>query len=170
MGINLTWNIAVMAFAITAAIVDVQTRKIPRVLTVTGFIAGLLYHAVRGGFVNALAAAAIGFVVGMALFSLGAIGGGDVKLVAALGAMLGFHTWVRAMEFAIFAAGIMALIQIIRHKAVRQTFRNIGAILRGFFTSGLRAHPVVNVQNTALIRSPFGLAAAMGTVAALLRV
>lgn len=170
MGINFTWNVAVMVFAVTAAFIDVRTRKIPRALTVAGFIAGLLYHFFHRDLLTAVVAAAIGFVIGLALFSLGAIGGGDVKLVTALGAMLGFRTWVKAMEFAIFAAAILAIIQIIRNRAVRQTLSNIGAILRGFGTSGMQAHPVVNVRNAALIRSPFGLAAAVGTIAALWKV
>jgi len=42
-------------------------------------------------------------------------------------------------------------------------------ILRAWLTGGLRAHPVINVQNSALVRSPFAVAAAVGTLYALFR-
>ena len=43
------WNIVIIAFVVTAAASDLWARKIPRWLTVTGFFAGLLFHAHYGG-------------------------------------------------------------------------------------------------------------------------
>jgi len=60
-------------------------------------------------------------------------------------------------------------VQIIRRGAVVQTLRNVVTILKTWFTSGLRAHPVINVRNECLIRSPFAVAAAVGTLCALFR-
>ncbi len=165
----MTWKLAVVAFVITVAIADVRWRKIPRSLTVPAFCAGLIYHWATGLFFNALGAAALGFAVGMALFTLGAIAGGDVKLLTALGALLGFGVWTHAMDLAIFAAAAMALVQVVRHGAVRQTLHNMAEIVRSLFRTGLREHAVLNVGNSSMIRSPFGLAAAIGTVIAVLR-
>jgi prepilin peptidase CpaA len=164
------WNLVIIAFAVTAAVADVWRRKIPPTLTISGFIAGLAFHAFHGDFLSALATAGLGFAIGLALFSLGAIGGGDVKLITALGAMMGFSTWALAMEVSIFVAAGMAIIQVVRHHAVRETLHNTGAILSGLFHSGLRAHPVVNVANANMIRSPYGLAAAIGTVVAVIKI
>lgn len=166
---RMTWDLTVMAFAATAAIADVWTRKVPRWLTVSGFIAGLAYHLFRHDVVAALGTATVGFVIGLALFSLGAIGGGDVKLITALGAMLGFHKWALAMEVSILVAGVMAVVQIIHHRAVAQTLRNLREILKGWFYVGLKAHPVLNVSNRATIRSPYALAVAVGTVVAVMK-
>lgn len=165
----MTWKLAVIAFVVTVAVADFRWRKIPRSLTVPAFFAGLVYHWAAGHFLDALGAAALGFAVGMALFTLGAIAGGDVKLLTALGALLGFSVWTKAMELAIFAAAGVAVIQIIRHRVARQTLHNLGEILQSLFTSGFREHPVLNVRNPATLRSPFGLAAAIGTVIAVLR-
>ena len=161
------WNLVIIAFVVTAAVSDLWRRKIPKVLTVTGFFAGLIFHALHGDLQTALGAALLGFIIGVAMFSLGAIGGGDVKLITALGAMLGFGPWARAMELAIFVAAGMAVIQVIRHRAVRQTVKNMGSILARLFASGWGAHPTIHVGNSGLIRSPFGLAAAMGTIVAI---
>jgi len=165
------WNSVIGAFVVTAAIADVRWRRIPRWLTVAALVTGLVVHGFRGwmDFRSAAAAALLGFGAGLALFCLGAIGGGDLKLITALGAMLGVGLWAFAMEVAILASVAMALVQIIRRRVVLQTIRNVVTILKSWVTSGLRAHPVINVHNESLVRSPFAVAAAVGTLCALFR-
>jgi prepilin peptidase CpaA len=163
------WNAAVLAFAITAAAGDLHARKIPRVLTVTGFAAGLAFHTVFGGILSALLASLLAFVIGLAFFQAGAIGGGDVKLMIALGAMLGTRPWLCAMEAAVLTAGAIALVQAARHGLLRRTLANIAETLRWVRHNGLKTHPVINVGNTAMLRAPFGVAAAVGTLIALVR-
>jgi prepilin peptidase CpaA len=163
------WKVVIIAFVVTAAYADYRTRRIPRALTITAAAAGLAFHGIYGGIVSSLEAAALAFVIGLALFSLGAIGGGDVKLITALGAMMGLPSWAEAMEVAIFVAAAMALFEVIRHRALRQTLRNMADILGGLFTKGLRPHPSLNVSNPGTLRSPFGMAAAIGTIVAMIR-
>ncbi len=160
------WNALIIAFVITAAVADVRCRRIPRLLTVSGFAAGLFAHWFHGDLFSSASAAVVGFTIGLALFSLGAIGGGDVKLITALGAILGFSPWSRAMAVAIFVACGMALVQMVRHRAVRRTFGNVLEILRSWLQHGFKAHAEINVTNPAAIRSPFGVAAAVGTMVA----
>jgi len=163
------WNGIIMAFVLAAALADLRWRRIPRLLTVAAFLTGLIVHWTRGDFWSAAATALLGFAIGLSFFSLGAIGGGDVKLITALGAMLGFGPWTFAMEVTILAAAVMAMVQIIRRKVVVQTLRNVVAILKSWLTGGFRAHPVINVQNSTMVRSPFAVAVAVGTLCALVR-
>lgn len=162
------WKSLIVGFVITAAYADIRTRRIPRELTVAAILAGLAYHALTGGFTNALVGAALAFAVGMAMFSIGAIGGGDVKLITALGSMLGLDSWGRAMATAIVVAAVMALIEVVRHRAVRQTARNMWEICKTLLGTRFHGHPVLNVKNSAALRSPFGVAAAIGTIVALI--
>jgi prepilin peptidase CpaA len=161
------WQAFVIAFVVTCAIGDVRWRKIPRAFTTCGVIAGLAFHLWNGGLASAAAAAFLGFAVGLAFFQLGAIGGGDVKLMAALGALLGLQPWLVAMQIAVFVAALMAVAQIFKRGAWRQTLENMREILRALKAQGLRAHPVLNVRNAAMMRAPFGVAAACGTLFAL---
>ncbi len=162
------WNAFVVAFALTCAIGDARWRKIPRTFTTCGVIAGLAFHFYTGSLASAAAASFLGFAVGLAFFQLGAIGGGDVKLMAALGALLGLQPWLVAMQIAVFVAALMAVAQIFRRGAWRQTLSNMGEILRALREQGLRAHPAINVRNAAMIRAPFGVAAACGTLFAVM--
>ena len=84
------------AIAITlgcaAAFDDLRRNAVSNWINALALGAGLLYHAVRGGwtgFALALAGALLGFVVFLLFYWLGAMGGGDVKLMAAFGALLG---------------------------------------------------------------------------------
>jgi prepilin peptidase CpaA len=159
----------ILAFVVTAALADIWWRKIPNGLTVFGLIAGLSFHLVRGGFLSSLTASVIGFAVGITFFHLGAIGGGDVKLITALGALLGTRDWLLAMELAILVAGLVALLQVVRRRALRQTLHNMIEIARGLGSRGLQRHPEIHIGNPMTFRAPFGFAAAIGTVIALVQ-
>lgn len=75
-----------------AAIDDLRRNKISNIIVVCGLAGGVLYHgSTRGlpGVGMALAGTAVGLAVLMAFYCLGALGGGDVKLMGAFGALLG---------------------------------------------------------------------------------
>ncbi|MEQ8789782.1 MAG: A24 family peptidase [Pirellulaceae bacterium] len=84
--------LVVVSFTLTAATLDVRTRKVPNWLTVPVFAAGLIFHTLTGG-LSGLGFAAGGFATGfgilLVLWLIGGGGGGDVKLMGALGAWLG---------------------------------------------------------------------------------
>jgi prepilin peptidase CpaA len=161
-----TWNALVVAFVVTAAVSDACTRKIPRILTTAGVLTGLLYHALAGGLGSSVVAMVIAFAAGLTCFWIGAIAGGDVKLITALGSMLGLNRWMLAMEAAIFVAAVIGLVQVVRSGALVRTLMNIGEITGGFLRQGLKPHPIFHAGNAGTIRSPFGVAAALGTVVA----
>ena len=61
-------------------------------MTVTAFVAGLLYHTVTNGWQGlgfALAGFGVGFGILLVLWLIGGGGGGDVKLMGAVGAWAG---------------------------------------------------------------------------------
>ena len=54
---------------------------------------------------------------------------------------------------------------MMRTQRVKETFRNLGVLVQGFFSFGLRAHPEISLDNPALLKLPFGVAAAISTLA-----
>jgi prepilin peptidase CpaA len=162
-----TWNALIVAFVVTAALSDAYTKRIPRVLTTSGVLAGLLFHAFAGGLGSSVAAMLIGFAVALTFFWIGAIAGGDVKLIAALGSMLGLERWALAMEIAVFAAALIGLVQVLRSGALIRTLNNIWQIVVSFTRNGVKPIPAFHAGNPSGIRSPFGVAAALGTVVAM---
>jgi hypothetical protein len=65
----------------------------------------------------------------------------------------------------ILVSGIMAMVEMARTRRVRETFRNLYVLVKGFFTFGLRANPKISLDNPELLKLPFGVAVAIATVA-----
>ena len=161
------WNGIIVAFVIAAAISDAWKRKMPNVLTTAGLVAGLAFHAIRGGVLSATVATLVAFAVGLTFFHLRAIGGGDVKLITALGAMLGLQGWLLAMQIATLFAAAIALLQAGRQGVIFQTLRNTGNLMYWSFRNVGKPHPQIQVDNILALRAPFGVAVAMGTLIAM---
>lgn len=115
------------AFTLLTAVRDLRTRKIPNVLTLPMFAAGLVYQAaVHGG--SGLADAGLAFLLGFGtlfvLWIIGGGGGGDVKLMGALSVWLGFRMtlWVMAGSTLLVLLGTIAvLLWSLLHAGLRRT-------------------------------------------------
>ena len=71
---------------------DLRRRRIPNRIPLAGLAAGLVYHtAAHGwaGWCRSAGGAAAGFSIWLVFYMLGGMGGGDLKLSAAFGALLG---------------------------------------------------------------------------------
>src|SRR5262245_64849156 len=81
-----------LSIGVVACVTDLRTRRIPNVLTFGAAALALAFHGIVGG-LPGVQSAALGWLAGLAMFLpfflLGGMGGGDVKLLAALGAWLG---------------------------------------------------------------------------------
>src|SRR5262245_28945235 len=101
-----------MGVGITACVTDLRSRRIPNVLTFGAAGAALVYGAMTGGWTG-LGNAALGWLIGalafIVPFALGGLGGGDVKLLAAIGAWLGPAGAIWVALYAGVAGGVMAI-------------------------------------------------------------
>ena len=100
---------ALSSGALVATVVDIRVRRIPNTLTATmaGIGVGLAASGVSG---VSLIGSVLGFIVGFALMlpghALGATGAGDVKFMAAVGAIVGPAMVVSAFLFTAVAGGV----------------------------------------------------------------
>jgi prepilin peptidase CpaA len=163
-------SIAVLALGAAATAIDVSTRRVPNALTLGAAVAGMAFAAATGG-VAGLGWSAAGWAVGIALFlplfALRAMGGGDVKLLAAMGAWLGpaLVCWVAV--YGAIAGGVVAIPLLVWRKRLRATFVNVWGLVAHWRTSGLQPHPVVRLDNPEAVRMPYALPIALGALATL---
>ncbi len=150
-----------------AAVWDWRARVIPNWLTLSALLVALGLAALPGGIdlVASLEGAALGLGFGFVLFVLGALGGGDAKLFAAVGAFLGPLSFLYALLAVILVGGAMALVAVVRKGALRATLGNMGLIVLSLVTFGLAGRRVT-LSSEGAIAVPYGIAIAIGTVIA----
>ena len=155
------------AIAMAGAVHDVRSRRIPNQLTITAMTAGIATGGVVGGWAGLVSAIWGAFLAGgifFLFFVVGGMGGGDVKLMAAVGAWAGVKQVTPILLAAALAGGALALVYMIADGTVGRTLRNIFILIRHHLTSGIRPHPQINVQDSRTTRVPFGIAIAVGTL------
>jgi len=112
----LTAQIWIAGFVGVAAIIDdLARRRIANWIPCFAFLSGLALQSVQNGWRGA-GSALLGTVTGAAVFLifylLGGMGGGDVKLMAGFGAVLGVKTLLEAALWTAGCGGVMALLAI----------------------------------------------------------
>jgi prepilin peptidase CpaA len=124
--------VALAAGALTATIIDIRSRRIPNALTaaMAAVGVGLAASGVSG---VSLAASIGGAVVALVLMlpghALGATGAGDVKLMAAVGFIVGFRVAVNAFFFTAIAGGILAVAVAMRRRRLAATLAGTGRLV-----------------------------------------
>jgi prepilin peptidase CpaA len=97
---------------LAAMIDDLARRQIANWIPLSALAAGFGWQIGQSG-LNGLLYAGIGTVAGFAVFLvfylLGGMGGGDVKLMAGFGALLGFHQLISAALWTAGVGGVIAL-------------------------------------------------------------
>ena len=165
-GTEVIWMLA-LALALAAGWTDWRTRKIPNWLTAPALLLGFTVHTVIAGWPGAktsLAGASLALGLLLPLVLLRALGAGDWKLMGALGAFLGPFMFVYVLLGSILVSGLMAMVEVMRTRRVRQTMRNMYVLMRGFLSFGLRKNPEISLDNPGLLKLPFGVAVAAATV------
>jgi len=108
--LSLEWAIA-LGVGVLAAAEDIWRRTISNWLVVAALAGGLISQLARQGAwgaVAALAGAASGFGVFLVFYWLGGMGGGDVKLMAGFGALLGAGGLIEAAFWTALLGGLLA--------------------------------------------------------------
>jgi prepilin peptidase CpaA len=161
------WNF-VIALALVAGAVDFRTRKIPNLITIPGVVAGITLRTAISGWAGtkvAVEGVLLALVLLLPLVLARALGAGDWKLMGAVGAFVGPIIFLFVLFGSILVSGLMALVEMVRTKRVRETFENMLVLLRGFISFGLRRNSEISLDNPKLLKVPFGVAVAVSTVA-----
>jgi prepilin peptidase CpaA len=145
-----------------AVVTDLKSRRISNRLTYPAAALGLAIHTATGGW-GGLATSALGLLLGLGLlllpFYLGAMGGGDVKLLAAIGALQGPQFVLMTAVYAGLAGGVLALGYLIRQRGLAAAVRYSA----GGWVGGVRP----DAPKAGAI--PYGPAIAAGALIVLLR-
>jgi len=150
-----------------AAAHDIAHRRVPNVVSLTMVVAGLALAAtgVTGISVwSSLAGCGLGLALMMPGYVFGATGAGDVKLLAASGAVLGAGQIVPAFAFTAIAGGALALAFAWRRGRLGRTLTQTARLCTA--PAGTRGEIESPREDN---RFPYAPAIAVGVVIAALR-
>ncbi len=172
---------ALMALAflavVVSAVTDIKTRKIKNWVTFPAIILGILVHLLVGGWGSGEGLGLKSSLIGLAIGSLPflamntidsrAFGMGDVKLMAAVGALVGWPLMLDVLIYVVIAGGLLAVVVLLRKKMLRRT---LSAMLSRRDRSTKDGSTKDESSDSDILRSqyiPYGVAIAGGTVVVL---
>jgi prepilin peptidase CpaA len=162
-------RILVEILVIIAAIWDIRTRRIPNWLTFPGVLLGVGVNTFLfefSGLKFSLIGLGLALGVYFVLYLLHAMGAGDVKLMAAVGAALGPASWFVILLLTTIAGAVTGLILVAFKGRLRRTFANIGLILTslGRGRAPYKESPELDVNTDQGMRLPHGALIAIATL------
>ncbi len=127
------WHVKlVSAVLILAAWIDGKELRVPNWITFPMVLSGLVYSTSVGG-LSGLNSGLLGMCVGLLtllpLYAVGGMGAGDVKLMAGIGAWLGWEVTLAAFAVSTVVGAIMAVIMVLWRKSSRHHYENFLMIL-----------------------------------------
>jgi prepilin peptidase CpaA len=157
-----------MLMVTVAAVYDIQFRRIPNWLVLTGLVLSLMIQVTFNDF-NGFKAWGYGLLTGFGIFlplyALHAMGAGDVKLVAMVGSFLDAASAISVVLTTLVVGGVLAIGVALWHGVLRQAISNIHTQLT---QTTLKKLSVGSVQLAKLPSSagnlPYAVAIAIGTL------
>lgn len=164
---ELVTTVAFVAVMGLAAISDFRFRRIPNWLTLGGLVLALLLRSLTGSgpLLDGLAGAGLGLAVGLVLFVVRALGGGDGKLLMAAGAFFGFAPMVGALLAIGILGGLLGVFEAVRRGVILPSLYSAGSMMKRWATLGRSGSEARSLDSAGAVKVPYGLAIAAGGIA-----
>jgi prepilin peptidase CpaA len=165
--IDITLLLFLSIALIISVIIDIRYKKIPNLITFPAVIFALIYYFITKGF-SGLLFSLEGLVLGMLIFAIpyimGGMGAGDVKLMGAVGAFVGYKgVFVSFIYTAVFG-GLYAIILLIMNYSYTKAFlKRFWITLKTFFATG-QLIPIPAARDEKRPVLCYGVAIALGAL------
>lgn len=167
---RLPLEVVLACTVVVAGIFDLRYRRIPNWLNVGGIAAGLLLNIwlfSAHGLVLAVCGFACSLLIYLPLYLLRAMGAGDVKLMAAVGAIAGPANWLCIFLLTALLGGAASLIYVAFRGRLQQTVLNTSVLVTELIHIRLPAarQSCLDVRHEEALRMPHGCIIALGAMA-----
>jgi prepilin peptidase CpaA len=159
-------NIALfIPLAIVIGYYDVRYRRIPNPFVLATLVSGVAINTIFGGLhglYGSLGGGAFAFALMFMLHVFGAMGAGDVKLFAAIGAVTGAHLVLPTFLVVVLTGGLLAIVSVIRAGMVMTTMHRVLQIFVGLLPGW--EMPKFAVPSDRRYTIPYGVAITIGSI------
>jgi prepilin peptidase CpaA len=161
-------NLTLFATIGVASFFDIKERRIPNWLILFGLIGGVVLGALQGSMqlIFSVAGFLVGIVTLLIPFAFGWMGAGDVKLFAAIGALLGYTRLPRVFFYSCLVAGIMALLALALGYVRQLSFKNFWTDCKFMLFTMRSGLPKSTPFDPCGYSVPWGVAIGAGTIMA----
>ena len=162
------FQIVLLLMVAIAAVYDIRFRRIPNWLVLTGLVLGLglntFWFQWRGARAS-LMGIGLAFLIYFPLYLLRGMGAGDVKLMAAIGAIVGAANWFGIFIVSSLLGGVVAIILLLSRGRLMNSLWNIGFLFQRLFSlKAPYAREELDISSPKSIKLPHGVAIAGGSV------
>jgi prepilin peptidase CpaA len=161
-------SVLLVPLAVIITYYDVRYRRIPNLFVLATLISGIILNLVFGGLggvVLSVGGCALAFGLMLVFHVLGAMGAGDVKLFAAIGAVVGANLVIPTFLVVALTGGVLAVCTMFRAGTVRQTLMGVVQIFFGFLPGWPMPRFTVPADRRHTI--PYGVAITFGSLISL---
>ena len=162
---SITWW-PILVAVVVATVADLHSRRIPNWLVfplLFGGIAASVFDATAVTFGVSMAGFGLGLGIPGALWWLGGLGAGDMKLIAAIGAWIGPDQLLVALVVTGITGGIMAVLWALCYRRLVECVRGTGYLLSTWKT-GIRPRAEFTLANPTKLKMPYAPAITIGTI------
>jgi prepilin peptidase CpaA len=149
---------------------DFRTRRIPNVLTGPVILIGFALNTWNAGWAGAQTSAA-GFGLAIALllgpFATGGIGGGDVKMMGAVGALLGPRLVLLSLVVGLILGGVFAVVHLARIARLREKLDNLRRMLVNAALAVSHKPLQISADTPGAVTLPYSLPLGLGVLCVL---
>ena len=162
--------VLLLLLVLTAAVFDIRFRRIPNWLTLTGIVLGFALNALLAypwpleGLKYAGLGLLFAFAVYFVLYLIHARGAGDVKLMAAVGAILASpFGWFKLFIVTALIGGLFAVVLLLAKGRVRKTFWNVAYLVNelGHARAPYMSREELDVKSPKAVTLPHGVTIAV---------
>jgi prepilin peptidase CpaA len=160
--------IFLVPLALLISYYDVCYRRIPNAFVLATLATGILINLILGGIEGALASlggCALAFFLMFVLHVFGAMGAGDVKLFAAIGAVVGLHLVLPMFFVVILTGGILGVVSMLRAGDTKLVMLRVLHIVIGVLPG--HSVPRFSVPEDRRATIPYGVAITLGSLISL---
>ena len=151
-----------------AAVYDARFRRIPNWLVLAGLILGLGLNTFLfewGGLRSSLLGLGLALLVYFPLYLLRGMGAGDVKLMAAIGSLVGAANWFGIFILTAVLGGLVAVILLLTRGRLRHSLWNVAFLLQRLGSlKAPYAREELDISSPKSLKLPHGVVIAFGTL------
>lgn len=164
----IVFQIILALMVVIAAVYDMRFRRIPNWLVLAGLVLGLGLNAFLfewGGLRSSLLGMGLALLIYFPLYLLRGMGAGDVKLMAAIGSLVGAGNWLGIFIITALLGGVVAVIFLLARGRLRNSLWNVGFLIQRLASfKAPYAREELDLASPKSLKLPHGVAIAGGAL------